>query len=495
MNLAIRSASRSTIDRIIGGLLLTALLCTAGCAPETAAGTRVPPPPKVVVVKVQERDVPIEAEGIGTTAAIESVMIRARVSGFLTEGPPQHFSEGANVKKGQTLLVIDRAPFEASLRAAQAKLDEAQASLDAANASKQVDIAKAQVMLSEARLYVAQLDEARGRRLVERGAETREEYDKQAAALKQTQAEVDARKADLLQAQVDFKAGIALAQANLEKAQADLTSARLDLDYCEMKSPIDGRIGELKVKLGNYVSGGVNGAELVSIQQLNPMGIDIQASSRFLPEITRLIEGGLTTRLIVQGDRLYPETAEAYFLDNRIDPTTSTVLVKARVPNNAEELLPGDYVQTRSVIGEYAGALVVPEQAVVETQAGPVCYVVDDQGLVTLQPVQSVDTYRGLRVVEGGLAAGQKVIVEGLQMVRPGQKVDPSEVELATFERTAQQMARPTSSGTRSNLLERPNVRIGGSRPASPAPPVEEPAKQESAPPAAAPSSIEEPSP
>ncbi len=421
-----------------------------------------------MVVKAEQRNVPIEVDGIGTTAALQSVTIRARVSGFLTEGPPQHFKEGSNVKQGQTLLVVDRAPFEASLRAAQAKLDEAKASLDSANGSKRIEIAEAQVTLADAKFFVAQLDEARGRRLVERGAETREEYDKQAAALKEAQATVDARKADLLQAKVDFSSNIALAQANLEKAQADLTAAELDLSYCEMKAPIDGRIGELKIKLGNYVSGGINGTELVSIQQLDPMGVDIQASSRFLPEITRLIDSGLTTRLIVQGDRLYPEVAKTYFVDNRIDPTTSTVLVKASVPNSAEELLPGDYVQTKCVVGEYTGVMVVPEQAVIETQAGPVCYVIDAQGVVATQPVKAVDTFRGLRVIEGGLTDGQQVVVEGLQLARPGQKVTATEVPLSSFERTVEDLVGRGGNGTRSSLINRSNVRIGVSPEASP---------------------------
>jgi RND family efflux transporter MFP subunit len=207
-----------------------------------------------------------------------------------------------------------------------------------------------------------------------------------------------------------------------------------------MSSPIDGRIGMAEVKLGNLVgpaTGGGSGdyTELAMVRQLDPMGVEIQVSSRYLDRVTPLISQGLPIEVFrpgLEGEEARRSTGKATVIDNTINPTTSTFLVRAVVTNAAKTLLPGEYVKVYSRVGEVLDAIVVPEQAVIETQAGPTVYTVDNQGKVAIVPVQASFTHEGLRVLESGLQPGQDVIVEGMQMVRTGMTVKTRPASLDT---------------------------------------------------------------
>src|SRR5262249_5441223 len=161
---------------------------------------------------------------------------------------------------------------------------------------------------------------------------------------------------------------------------------------------------------------------------LQPMGLDVQVSARYLTRATELAEKGLDFKMVRTDDQGaqvdYPHPAHVFFIDNRIDPGTSTFLVKAAVPNPDKSLLPGEQVRIEVQVRDMAEAVVVPEQAVMETQAGPTVFVVNDKNEVASVVVEATDyTYEGLRVIDAGLSPGQKVVVEGLQIIRPGMKV------------------------------------------------------------------------
>ena len=218
-----------------------------------------------------------------------------------------------------------------------------------------------------------------------------------------------------------------------------------------MSAPFEGRIGEAKVKVGNLVGptspGGSDNTILATIQQLDPIGVDVLVSSRYLARATLLTRKGLIVRLTrpgLEGEEEHPEEGQCYFIDNTIDPNTSTFLVKAKIPNPRQTLLPGEYVKLRMVVDNIQGGVVVPEQAVTETQAGPVVYVVDARGMVDLQRVKAAQTFEGLRVITEGLDAGVPVIVEGLQMIRPGLPVKTEEAILPRPARD-ESKARPTT--------------------------------------------------
>jgi membrane fusion protein (multidrug efflux system) len=377
-------------------------------------------------------NVPIEVAPNGTTRALENVTIRARVRGFLTE---RHFEEGATVRKGDLLFVIDEKPYQIALDSAKARLAEAEAELRKAHESKAREVATAQVELDRAQLRLAQILERRYRALVLREAGSAEDVDRSEAERRRWESQVEADLASLRQAQTDFEVGIAGAQAKVAAAQAAVGDAELNLGYCRMYAPLDGRIGEAFVKVGNLVgpdpSGGGSLSDLATIQQLDPIGVDIRLSSRDLDRTTALIGDGLAVRLVRPGpsglEEEYPEEGRCFFIDNRVDETTSTFLVKARVPNAQGKLLPGEYVKVRMVVDRLEDVVVVPASSVVESNVGTIVHVVDEAGKVAVRKVEAAQTFGGLRVIAKGLDAGAPVIVDGLQMIRPGLdvKVEP----------------------------------------------------------------------
>lgn len=398
-----------------------------GCSPRASA-ERVPPPAIVSVVEARRMTVPVLAEPIGTTRALQEISVRARVRGFLQS---IHFKEGADVKAGQLLFVIDEEPFKAKVAEAQASLEQAEAALKKARDSKAREIATAQLALSKALLALSAVEERREQILLKRQASSIEDVQRKQAIHQKDAAQVDADKASLDQTLADFDTNILSAQADVAGAKARLSDARIELGYCRMSSPIDGRVGMAQVKIGNLVgpatsAGSADFTELATIRQLDPMGLDFQVPSKYLDRATRMIAQGLLVEVYRPGiegeaDRRY--SGKVTTIDNTIDSTTSTVKVQAEVPNPEKSLLPGEYVKGDVKVGEARDVVVVPEQAVIETQAGPRVYTVDGQGKVAVAAVQATFTYRGLRVLESGVEPGQKVIVEGVQLVRAGSTV------------------------------------------------------------------------
>jgi RND family efflux transporter MFP subunit len=403
-------------------------------------------------------NVPLIGHPTGNTRALNEVIIRARVKGFLQE---RNFSEGQNVKRGQLLLVIEEKPFQVKVDQAKAALEEAHAALNKARETKAREIASAQVALSKSLLDLAEVEERRELTLFQRKASSMEDVQRKQAMRKKDAAQVDADKASLEQATADYDINILAAQAKVAQAKADLDAAQIDLGYCRMVAPIDGRIGELQVKLGNLVgpaAGSTDTTSLVTIEQLDPMGVDIRPASRFLPIITKLVERKSPFSLRVQGQKAHPHDGRLIFMDNTIDTTTSTVLVKGEVPNPDHTLLPGEYVKVDLNIGDYTGGVVVPEEAVVETQEGFRVLIVDGEDKVQESSVKPLDTYQGLSVLASGPDEGQRVIVKGIQFVRPGQTVQATEVDLKEYN-------RPRTTAEESDLLQSPFIRIRGIEP------------------------------
>ncbi|QEH36237.1 Toluene efflux pump periplasmic linker protein TtgG precursor [Aquisphaera giovannonii] len=414
-----------------------------GCSRAKQAA-QAPPPPVVSVVEARRMTVPIMAEPIGTTVALQEVSVRARVRGFLKE---MHFAEGGEVKKGQLLFVIDEEPFKAELAAAKAKLEQAEASLKKAQDSRSREVAAAQRALSQSLLDLAKVEERREEALFQRKATSVEDVERKRAIRKRDAAQVDADQASLEQANADYGTALLGAQADVAYAKAQVVNAEIELGYCRMMSPIDGRIGLAKVKPGNLVGPATNAgmadfSELAVIRQLDPIGVDVQVASAYLEQVTKLVAAGLPIEIYRPGGegragRRFPGKTTA--IDNSIDETTSTFRVRSEVPNPEKMILPGEYVKVDVKVGEVGDAVVVPQQAVIETQAGPTVSIVDERNKVAVVPVKASFTYNGLRVLEGGIRPGQKVIVEGLQSARPGTTVrpEPAPPEIAAVDAQA----------------------------------------------------------
>jgi membrane fusion protein (multidrug efflux system) len=419
---------------VVAGMCSTATLviAIAGCQTraKTQAGTRMP---EVTVVVSKKMSMPIVVNPIGTTRALNDVTIRARVKGFLEE---KHFDDGKNVKKGDLLLVIEEKPYQVRLELARAELAAAEAALKKSKASKANIVSKAKLALDVAQLRLDEVEERREQNLLSRKAVSQEDYDKAQAQRKKSAAQVDADRASLEQAEADYTIDIENAQADVARAKSSVDDAALNLTYCRMLAPIDGRIGELKVKRGNLVGDG-SATELVTIQQLNPMGLDLRPAARYLPNATALVSKGVHVKVTVEGERPHPHQGTTLFVDNQVDTETGTFLVRASLPNPDGAVLPGQYVKAAIVVGEYVDAVVVPEQAVAEGQGGARVFVVDAENKVQVHKVGAIDAYQGLRVLESGLDANQRVIVEGVQLVRPGQTVKPIEDPIEKYQKTA----------------------------------------------------------
>jgi membrane fusion protein, multidrug efflux system len=411
---------------VAGSLAALALLGLSGCAKSAAKVT--PPAPTVGVFESRRMTVPIEVAPNGTTRALENVTIRARVRGFLSE---RLFAEGATVKKGQLLLVIDEEPYQVALDSANARLAEADAQLKKAEESKGREVSASQVELDQAQLLLAQIQERRSRNLVSRNAGSAEELDKTEADRKRWESQIEADRAHLAQAKADYEVGIASARAQVSAARAAIRDAELNLGYCRMYAPLDGRIGEARVKVGNLVGpdsgGGGAMTDLATIQQLDPMGVELRLSSKDLERTSSLIESGLAVRLTrpgPTGPREHPFEGRCFFIDNTVDETTSTFLAKVRIPNPGGKLLPGEYVKVRMVVDRIENAVVVPAPSVMESDTGTIVHIVDKEGKVAIRKVVAGPSFEGLRVIQKGLDSGVQVIVDGLQMIRPGLPVN-----------------------------------------------------------------------
>jgi RND family efflux transporter MFP subunit len=340
----------------------------------------------------------------------------------------QHFQEGSDIKSGQLLFVIEDDSFRAKRDSAEAQLAEAKAALAKAKNSKAPEIATSQLALDTAQMALNKVEESRQRTLLQRNAASREDVDRADANRKKAEAQVDADRASLEQSKADYDVNIQSAEASVASATAALKEAEINLSYCRIFSQIDGRIGQALVKVGNLVgpSAGSEYTELATVKQLDPMGVAFQVSSAYLEVATQLIRDGFAVRIRrpgFQGEQNHPDPGKAFFIDNTIDPSTSTFLMKAEVPNPRKSLLPGEYVQAEATLGSLPDAVVVPEQAVLQTQAGSIVLVVDKDSRIATARVQAAEAQDGIRVIESGLDAGQKVVVEGLQLARPGMKV------------------------------------------------------------------------
>jgi membrane fusion protein (multidrug efflux system) len=359
---------------------LAFLTLLPGCGEEAAKPT-VPSAVPVEWIVLQAQDVPLESRILAQTKANSRVEIRARVAGtLLTQG----FSGGDKVQKGQLLFEIDRRPFEASLSAAKAQVVQAQAKLDEANATVE-----------------------RKRKLVAAEAAAQKELD------------------DALTAQAGAGAQLEIARSSQEQAQ-------LNLDYTRLTSTITGRIGKGLRDVGSLVDAGQNSL-LAVVQEIDPIVVTFRMSEKDLLHWRRgLAEGrfkvangdaGLRVAVETADGKRYPGEGAISFVGVEVDPSTGTAEINAKLANASEGLLPGQFVT--AIIGGATrpNTLTVPQRAVMVGAEGMSVYVVDDKSTAQLRPVQLAAWRGGDWIVESGLAAGDKLIVQGVQKIRPGAPV------------------------------------------------------------------------
>lgn len=420
---------RSKLSLLAATALAAVMAFSSACGKsDSKVSAAPPPPPAVVVAQVAQQTVPIYSEFVGQTRADETVELRARVEGVLEK---IYFKEGSPVKKGALLFSIDKRPFEAALQSAKAALAKAQS--DLAQAQQRTDVIKAQAELADANAQLSKADQdlARVRPLAKEKAVTELELDAAVAAQKSAKANVDAKQANLTNLEASVKYTIERAAAEVSAAKARVTQADLDLSYCSIYSPMDGIIGFKQIDEGNLVGRGV-ATLLATVSKSDPILVDFNLSEI---EYLKLTEPGNVGKgkaanakfeLILSDDSVHQQPGTFKVVDRTVDPTTGTMKVEAIFPNPGSYLRPGQFARVRVAVDEKVDAILVPQRAIQELQGAKTVLVVDSSNKASLRTITVGDKSDKNLIVLDGLKAGERVVVEGMQKVRPGSEVNPT---------------------------------------------------------------------
>ena len=415
-------------------IALVALAITAACTGKSKEKhDAAPPPATVVVAEVQQKTVPIYSEFVGQTTADNTVELRARVEGVLQK---VYFREGAPVRKGQLLFTIDKRPFAAAVQSAKALA--AKAVSDLAQASQRTDVLEAQAQLADAQATLTRADQDVNRLapLAKEKAVTEQDLDAAVAAQKSARATVDARKANLTNLEAAVKYTIERAKAEVDASKARVTQAELDLSYCNIYAPISGVIGFLQVDEGNLVGRG-DATLLATISASDPLLVDFSVSEiDYLkltdPKTVGKNAGKLHFDLLLSDESQHPYQGTFHVLDRTVDPQTGTLKAQATFPNPGSYLRPGQFARVRVAVAERENAILVPARAIQEMQGAKTVMVVDAENKVSVRTIKVGDKADKDVVVLDGLSGGERVIVEGMQKVRPGGVVNPTTAQQAT---------------------------------------------------------------
>jgi RND family efflux transporter MFP subunit len=359
-------------------------LLAAACGEQTPPA---PPPPAVTVATVREREVQEWDEFTGRIEATDNIEIRPRVSGYIQE---VRFTEGKDVKKGDVLFVIDQRPYRAEVKRAEAEL---------AQARTQVELWRSDVQ--------------RATSLLESRAISQEEYDTRVATMRG-------------------------GEASIQAAQAALDLAKLNLDFTEVTSPIDGRAGQALVRTGNLVS--ASETLLTTVVAIDPVYVYFEGDENIYLKYDSLARMGTRPssrdvrnpiRMGLANEQGYPHVGYMDFVDNQLNPETGTIRGRAVFENKDRRFTPGLFARLQLLGSGTYRATLMPDSAVGTDQDRKFALVVTPDNHVEYRSITLGPMIEGLRVVKQGLKDGEKIVVSGLQRVRPGMTVAPTEVELA----------------------------------------------------------------
>ena len=378
---------------LAGGFCLVVIGLIVGVVRPTRVSRASVTVPEVEVVKVEQKDVPVYGEWIGTLDGLVNADVRAQVTGYLQQ---QDYQEGAFVRKGQLLFQIDPRPFEAALDQAKGQLAQAKAML--ANA--------------EAVQHRTQLDVDRYTPLVKEEAASQQDLD------------------NAVQNNLAAKATVETAQAQIQTFEAAVEATRINLDFTHLVSPIDGIVGQAQLQVGALVTPG--SGIVTSVSTVNPIKVFFTVSEpqylewrrRFPTESSRATaDRSLRLQLILADGRTYDHEGTFYFADRQVNVGTGAIQIAGLFPNPENILRPGGYGKVRAVISTQKNALLVPQRAVTELQGAYEVAVVGDQDAVSIRSVTIGDSSGSDWIVNSGLSAGDRVVAEGVQKVRPGIRV------------------------------------------------------------------------
>jgi RND family efflux transporter MFP subunit len=405
------------------GVIVGALLVALGRS-KTQEMAQAVALPEVEVVQVAQQDVPISSEWIGTLEGMVNATIKAQVTGYLRK---QNYTEGDLVTQGQVLFEIDPRPFQAALDQAKGELAKAQGQLVQANA--QLVQANAQLAQAEANQGKTQLDVDRYTPLAKAQAISAQDLDNAVQNNLAAKAQVAAAKAGIEVA----KAAIVAAKAVVEATKAAVATATLNLGFTTIVSPIDGLAGIATAQIGDLV--GPNSGTLTTVSTIDPIKVYFTASEqaylnfvRRNPTIAerRAAQKRLELELILVDGTTYPHKGTFFVADREVNVQTGAIRLAGLFPNPGTVLRPGQYGRVRAVTSRQEGALLVPQRAVSELQGRYQVAVVDSENKIDIRTVKVGERVGTQWVIEEGLHPGERVVVEGLQKVRPGMVVHPT---------------------------------------------------------------------
>jgi membrane fusion protein, multidrug efflux system len=410
----------------LAAAMLVLSLGLTGCE-RPSSGTVATAPTPVTVSHPLKRSVGDYADFTSRTAAVESVDVRARVGGYLGK---INFKEGTLVKKGDLLFQIDPRPFVAELNRAKAQVEQAKASIT--QSQSQLNVSEADEGRAAAGLDYQRRRLERAKRLLPAGTITQEEFDLQKSEMLQGQADLQRSKAQMASSQ----AAIGGAQAAVQSAEAAVALADLNVKYTNVTAPIDGQVSRYYVTEGNLVQQDVT--LLTTIVSVDPIYAYADLDEHTVLHGRELIREGkatasgadLVVRLGLANEEGFPREGTVNFVDNQVSPKTGTLRVRAVFSNQDQFLSPGLFARLRIPIGEPHEALLVTDRAIDTDQGQKIVYIVDQDNKVDSRPVRLGAAHDGLRAIEAGLSPSDRVIVNGLQRVRPGVTVDPKLVEM-----------------------------------------------------------------
>jgi len=410
--------------------LLASGLTAAGCSDRSGgtAKAQVPPPAVPVgVATAEQRVVPVQVVAVGNVQAITTVGVKSQVAGQITQ---VHFTEGREVKSGDPLFTIDPRPFETTLQQAQANVarDTAQfRQMEAALAQRQAEIVQAQANLErdQAQWEMARVQDTRYKDLVQKELVAREQYDQVRTTLAALSATVQADRAALENAKASARAAEAQmenARAAIKADEALVEAAKLQLAYSSIRSPMEGRTGNLLVQAGNVIKANEDNP-LVVITQVHPIYVSFAVPEYHLAAIKKYRSEGTLKVEAVPGDTKRPVTGTVTFVNNTVDATTGTIQLKATFENADSGLWPGQFVDVNLTLTAER-AVVVPTQAVQAGQQGPYVFVVKPDSTVESRPVKPGRRLAREIVVEQGVKAGERVVTDGQLRLMPGARVE-----------------------------------------------------------------------
>jgi membrane fusion protein (multidrug efflux system) len=381
----------------IGGAvsLLVVGLFVGAIYPKHASGARPATPPDVEVVQVEQKDVPIFGEWIGTLDGLTNADVRAQVTGYLLR---QGYREGAFVNKGQLLFEIDPRPFRAALDQAQGQLAQAEAML-----------ANAQAVQGR-----TELDVTRYTPLAKEQAASQQDLD------------------NAVQNNLAAKATVASAQAQIKADEAAVETAKINLNFTRLLAPIDGIAGQAQLQVGALVN--LGSGPVTSVSTVDPIKVYFTVGEpqylawrkRFPTETSRLAaDKNLRLELILADGSTYAHEGTFYFADRQVNESTGAIRIAGLFPNPGNILRPGGYGKVRAAVRLQQDALLVPQRAVSELQGSYQIAIVDDKNKVSIRAVKVGDRVGSQWIIADGIKPGERVIAEGVQKVRPGMQVNP----------------------------------------------------------------------